>query len=154
MKILFIFGTRPEIIKIFPVYKKLVSAGFNCLLCSTDQNKEMQKHFSELFEIAPHFDLDIMRHNQSLTYVSFESLNRLEGILIDEKPDMIMVQGDTTTSFVGALSAFYRIIKIAHIEAGFRTFEKYLPYPEEMNRALISRLADYNFVPTRQLKII
>jgi UDP-N-acetylglucosamine 2-epimerase (non-hydrolysing) len=153
-KILFIFGTRPEAIKLAPVIQEFQKQPqkFQVQICVTAQHREMLDQILSFFEIIPDYDLDIMEQNQSLFTVTSKILAKLEAVLDQAQPDLIFVQGDTTTSFLGALAGFYNKIKVAHIEAGLRTNDKYSPYPEEMNRALISKLADFHFAPTPQAK--
>ncbi len=150
VKVLAIFGTRPETIKMGPVIHKLQRYGreIETRVVVTGQHRSMLDQILEIFEIRPDYDLDIMRDNQSLTDITVRSLRGLESVLQIEDYDLVMVQGDTTTAFVGALAAFYRRIPIAHIEAGLRTRNKYNPYPEEINRHFIDVLADLCFAPT------
>jgi UDP-N-acetylglucosamine 2-epimerase (non-hydrolysing) len=154
MKILTIFGTRPEAIKLAPVVKALKEFPdqFNSLVCVTAQHREMLDQVLRIFEIRPDHDLDIMKPKQDLYGVTTEVLLKLKNLLKEVKPDLILVQGDTTTTFAASLAAFYQKIKIGHIEAGLRTYEKYKPFPEEINRHLTSVVADYHFVPTRKAK--
>ncbi len=153
MKILFIFGTRPEAIKLTPVIKKLRQNNcFNIKICVTAQHREMLDQVLNFFDIKPDYDLNIMKPNQSLFDITADTLKGLEGVLDEFQPDLIFVQGDTTTAFVGALAGFYKKIKIAHIEAGLRSHNKYSPFPEEMNRVLAGHLSDYHFAPTQRAK--
>ncbi|MEO0093548.1 MAG: UDP-N-acetylglucosamine 2-epimerase (non-hydrolyzing) [candidate division WOR-3 bacterium] len=153
-KILFLFGTRPEAIKLAPVIKELEKypKRFCMRICVTAQHRQMLDQVLKTFKIKPNFDLNIMQPNQTLFDINIRVLRRLEQILESEKPDLIFVQGDTTTAFVSALAGYYKKIKIAHIEAGLRTYDKYAPFPEEMNRRLLSVLTDYHFAPTRSAK--
>lgn len=152
-RILLVFGTRPEAIKLVPLIKLLEQdEDFNVSVCNTGQHIQMLKSILDFFNIKPKYDLRIMQNNQSLYDITVKVLRGLEKVLEDEKPDIIIVQGDTTTTFASALAAFYKRIKIAHIEAGLRSFKKYSPYPEEINRALVSKLADYHFAPTERAK--
>jgi len=149
--LLFIFGTRPEAIKLAPLVREFKSRpGMKVLVCVTAQHREMLDQVLSFFEIIPDYDLNIMQSNQTLFDVTVVGLKALELVLEDSKPDLVLVQGDTTTSFIGALAAYYKKIKIAHIEAGLRSGNKYSPFPEEMNRVLASHLADFHFTPTRQ----
>lgn len=147
-----IFGTRPETIKMFPIifeikkYPHLID--FKIVV--TGQHREMLDQMLEIFKIIPDYDLDIMEQVQSLSQITKNSLIGIERILKKERPNMVLVQGDTTTTFAGALAAFYQKIKIGHIEAGLRTNNKYYPFPEEINRHLTSVLADLHFAPTAQ----
>lgn len=149
-KILIIFGTRPEAIKIIPLFKELrrQSKKYTVLLCATAQHRQMLDQVLSFFQIKPDFDLNLMKENQSLSEVMAKSLVCLEEVLEKVKPDLVIVQGDTTTALVGALASYYKRIPVAHLEAGLRSGNKYSPYPEEVNRVLISRLADYHFAPT------
>jgi UDP-N-acetylglucosamine 2-epimerase (non-hydrolysing) len=153
-KILIVFGTRPEAIKLAPVITKLKveSQNLQVRVCVTAQHREMLDQVLDFFEIEPDYDLNIMRYNQSLSEVTINGLRKLEPILKKEKPDIILVQGDTTTTFVASLAAYYLNIKIAHIEAGLRTKDKFNPFPEEMNRRLTDCLADLYFAPTKNAK--
>lgn len=148
-KIITIFGTRPEAIKMAPLVKELgTREGIDIKVCVTAQHREMLDQVLEYFDIIPDFDLNIMKTKQTLTGITNRVLEGLEEVFINEKPDMILVHGDTTTTFSGALAAFYQQIKVGHVEAGLRTFDKYFPFPEEMNRKLTGGLADLHFAPT------
>ena len=150
IKILTIFGTRPEAIKMAPLVKELEKReDIEAKVCVTAQHREMLDQVLELFEITPDFDLDIMKTRQSLTGITNRILEGLEELFLKEKPDMILVHGDTTTTFSSGLAAFYQQIKVGHVEAGLRTFDKYFPFPEEMNRKLTGALADLHFAPTK-----
>jgi len=151
-KILFIFGTRPEAIKMAPLIKEFKKQPdrFACLVCVTAQHREMLDQVMNFFEIKPDFDLNIMKPGQSLFDITIACLAGLEKVIEKSSPDLIFVQGDTTTAFAGALAGYYKKIKVAHIEAGLRSDNKYSPYPEEMNRILAGNLADYHFAPTKQ----
>lgn len=153
-KILVIFGTRPEAIKLAPLILKLKNSDskFKTKICVTAQHREMLDQVLNLFGIEPDYDLNIMENNQSLYTVTAHALKKLEKILIIEKPDIILVQGDTTTTFVASLAAYYLKIKIGHIEAGLRTKDKFSPFPEEINRRLSDCLADFYFAPTENAK--
>ncbi len=152
-KIITIFGTRPEAIKMAPLVKELEKReGIDSKVCVTAQHREMLDQVLQLFDITPDFDLNIMKTKQTLTGITNKVLEGLEEIFIKEKPDMILVHGDTTTTFSGALAAFYQQIKVGHVEAGLRTFDKYFPFPEEMNRKLTGSLADLHFAPTKGSK--
>lgn len=149
LKIMTIFGTRPEAIKMAPLVKKLNKhQTINCVVTVTAQHREMLDQVLELFAIKTNYDLDIMADQQTLTDITVNVLKGLKKILNKEKPDLVLVHGDTTTTFIGALSSFYKQIDIGHVEAGLRTNNKYSPYPEEMNRHLTGVLADLNFAPT------
>ncbi len=153
-KLLFVFGTRPEAIKLAPLIHKFSSiASVEIKVCITAQHREMLDQVLEFFEIKPDFDLNIMKPNQSLFDLTSDGLKGLETVLNFYLPDVIFVQGDTTTAFVGALSGFYKKVKVAHVEAGLRSFNKFSPFPEEMNRELVGRLSDYHFAPTERAKV-
>ena len=149
IKVITIFGTRPEAVKMAPLVKELERrAEIDCKVCVTAQHRQMLDQVLNLFNITPQFDLNIMKSKQSLTGITTRVLEGLEEVFQKEKPDLILVHGDTTTTFAGALAAFYQKIKVGHVEAGLRTFSKYFPYPEEMNRKLTGAIADLNFAPT------
>lgn len=149
IKVLTIFGTRPEAIKMAPLVKELESRDeIDSKVCVTAQHREMLDQVLNLFKIKPDYDLNIMKSKQSLTGITTRVLEGLEEVFTKEKPDMILVHGDTTTTFAGGLAAFYQQIKVGHVEAGLRTFDKYFPFPEEMNRKLTGALADLHFAPT------
>lgn len=152
-KLLFIFGTRPEAIKMIPIYKKFKESNlFDVKICITAQHREMLDDVMEFFEVKADYDLDLMKKNQTLEELSSNVLNKVSNILNNEKFDLVFVHGDTTTSFFSALAAFYNKIDVAHIEAGLRTYDIYSPYPEELNRQCIARIAKYHFVPTEKSK--
>ena len=153
-KILVVFGTRPEAIKMAPIIKKLKadSSKLKAVICVTAQHREMLDQVLEIFDIRPDYDLDIMRKNQSLFDVTMNGLKKIEKVLKTENPDIVLAQGDTTTTFIASLAAYYLQINIAHIEAGLRTKDKYNPFPEEINRRLTDCLADLYFVHTKQAK--
>lgn len=153
MKVLSIFGTRPEAIKMAPVIKSLASdSKFQSKVCVTAQHRQMLDQVLELFEITPDYDLDIMKQNQDLYDVTSRVLIGVRQVLQVESPDLVLVQGDTTTCFAGALAAFYMQIPVGHIEAGLRTHNLYAPFPEEANRAMTSRIASLHFAPTEKSK--
>ncbi|HZJ77101.1 MAG TPA: UDP-N-acetylglucosamine 2-epimerase (non-hydrolyzing), partial [Oscillospiraceae bacterium] len=150
LKVLTVFGTRPEAIKMAPLIKKMEEyEQIESMVCITAQHREMLDTVIELFKINPDYDLNIMRHEQSITDITVRVLKGIEDILTREKPDIILVHGDTSTTFVGALAAFYQKIKVGHVEAGLRSGNMYSPYPEEMNRILTTNLASIHFAPTR-----
>jgi UDP-N-acetylglucosamine 2-epimerase (non-hydrolysing) len=153
-KILFVFGTRPEAIKLIPVIKKFKGEPdcFETKICVTAQHREMLNQILNFFIVNCDYDLDIMRQNQSLFDVASDGLKGLEPVLEEFMPDLVFIQGDTTTALVGALAGFYKKVRIAHIEAGLRSKKKLSPFPEEMNRVLIAQLADYHFAPTDDAK--
>ncbi len=151
LKLLFIFGTRPEAIKLAPLIIKAKECGFfDVKVCLTGQHKQMLEQVINFFDIKIDYSFNLMKPNQSLFGITADILNSIEPLIEEEKPDFIIIQGDTTTAFVGALSGFYKKIKVVHVEAGLRTNDKYSPFPEEMNRVLISRIADYHFVPSKK----
>jgi len=152
IKIAIIFGTRPETIKMFPIISEIKKYPqlIDCRIIVSGQHREMLDQMLEFFQINSDYDLDIMEQGQSLSNITNNSLLGIEKILKKEKPSMVLVQGDTTTTFTGALAAFYQKIKIGHIEAGLRTNNKYYPFPEEVNRHLTSVLTDLHFTPTRK----
>jgi UDP-N-acetylglucosamine 2-epimerase (non-hydrolysing) len=150
MKVLSIFGTRPEAIKMGPVVKAVErTEGLTSIVCVTAQHREMLDQVLEVFDIKPDYDLDIMKSKQSLTDITRRALKGLEEVIIEVKPDVVLVHGDTTTTFAGALAAFYQQVAIGHVEAGLRTFNKYEPFPEEMNRKLTGAMTDLHFSPTQ-----
>lgn len=150
LKIMSIFGTRPEAVKMAPVVKKLEEAeGIESIVCVTAQHREMLDQVLDLFDILPHYDLDIMKAGQTLSEITCRALMGLEEVIKAAKPHMILVHGDTTTTFVGALAAFYGQVEIGHVEAGLRSGNMYSPYPEEANRSLTGRIANLHFAPTK-----
>lgn len=151
MKVLLILGTRPEGIKMAPLYLKMKAdrERFDVRLCSTGQHKEMLNQVLDFFKIKPDYSLEVMRPNQTLSSVTQAILGGLDQVFDDFQPDIALVQGDTTTVLAGALSAFYRGVKIGHVEAGLRTWDIHTPFPEEANRVLVSKITDYHFAPTQ-----
>jgi UDP-N-acetylglucosamine 2-epimerase len=154
LKILSVFGTRPEAIKMAPVVKELEehSDAIISRVCVTAQHREMLDQVLELFEIDPDYDLDLMRHNQSLNALTSRVFKAFDPVLEAESPDWVLVQGDTTTVMAASIAAFYRRIKVGHVEAGLRTHDKWRPYPEEVNRKIAGVVADLNFAPTETAK--
>lgn len=151
IKILSVFGTRPEAIKMCPLVKEMERCEYiDSVVCLTGQHREMLQQVIDIFDIQVKYNLDIMIPNQTLTSITMRILEGLEYILKDENPDLILVHGDTTTSFASALAAFYQKISVGHVEAGLRTYDKYSPYPEEINRTLTGRLAELHFCPTTE----
>jgi len=152
IKIAIIFGTRPETIKMFPIISEInkYTHLMDCKIIVSGQHREMLDQMLEIFQINSDYDLNIMEQGQSLSNITKNSLLGIEKILKKERPSMVLVQGDTTTTFTGALAAFYQKIKIGHIEAGLRTHNKYYPFPEEVNRHLTSVLTDFHFTPTKK----
>lgn len=152
-RIICIFGTRPEAIKMAPVIKVLEeNSKLRVITVVTAQHREMLDQVLQLFNIKPQYDLNIMKADQSITDITIRVLKGLQDILIKEQPDLVLVHGDTSTTFASSLAAFYRQIPIGHVEAGLRTYNKYFPYPEEMNRKLTGCLADLHFAPTLTAK--
>lgn len=150
LKVLCVFGTRPEAVKMAPVVGELKRRRdqFRCTVCVTAQHREMLDDVLRLFAIAPDHDLDVMREAQSLGYVTAAVLTRLEAVLDEEKPDWVLVQGDTTTTMATALAAFYQRVRVGHVEAGLRTGDKWQPFPEEINRRVADLVTDLHFAPT------
>lgn len=148
-KVMIIFGTRPEAIKMCPLILELKKRKeLSVLICLTGQHKEMLRQVMDAFELKEDYNLKIMRDKQTLTTITSDILVGLEDIIKNANPDVVLVHGDTTTSFAAALASFYQKIPIGHVEAGLRTGNKYSPYPEEINRVLISQMASYHFAPT------
>lgn len=152
-KVIVFFGTRPEAIKLAPVIELLTNNDdFQMLVCSTGQHKEMLQQVVEFFKMPVHFMLDVMEPNQQLADLTAKLLVKINEVLLAEQPDMIIVQGDTTTTFAAALAGFYNKIKVLHVEAGLRTFNKYSPFPEEVNRLMTTVVAGFHFPPTENAK--
>lgn len=153
IKILSVFGTRPEAIKMCPLVKALeVDERFESRVCVTGQHRELLNQVLDIFHVVPSFNLDIMQNNQTLSMITVSVLKGMERVLKEYAPDYVLVQGDTTSGFATALAAFYSNIHVGHIEAGLRTYNKHSPYPEEINRQLISRIAHMHFAPTQKNK--
>ncbi len=151
IKVMSVFGTRPEAIKMAPLVLELDSRPeFESIVCVTAQHRQMLDGVLDCFSISPDYDLDIMQSGQTLSDITSRVLNGLGGVLREAKPDLVLVHGDTTTTFASALGAFYEKIPVGHVEAGLRTFDRYSPFPEEMNRCMVARLATYHFAPTAQ----
>ncbi len=150
LRVLVVFGTRPEAIKLCPVVRALRARPehFEVRVCATAQHRQMLDQVLAVFDVTPDYDLDVMREGQSLAAVSGRLIDRLDPVLEETRPDLVVVQGDTTTTFFGALDAFYRNIPVAHVEAGLRTGDLRRPFPEELNRVLVSRIATLHFPPT------
>lgn len=149
-KVLFIFGTRPEAIKMAPLVKELEKTpGYQAVVCVSAQHRELLDQVLSFFEIEVQIDLNIMKEGQTLFGLSSGLLEQLEGVFRKERYDLVLVHGDTTTAFMGALAAYYARIPVGHVEAGLRTYDKYAPFPEEINRECIGRMADLHFAPTR-----
>ena len=154
MKVLSVFGTRPEAIKLAPVIRELRRHPDRvmCKVCVTAQHRQMLDQVLRLFNIVPDYDLNVMEDNQSPTQVASAVLARLEPILQAERPDWVLVQGDTTTVATASLAAFYARVKVGHVEAGLRTHDKWQPFPEEINRRVASVIADLHFAPTERAR--
>ena len=151
MKILLCFGTRPEAIKMAPLYHELKKhAILEVKVCVTGQHREMLDQVLDFFEIIPNYDLDLMQPNQTLNGLSATILSEIDKVFADVKPNLVLVHGDTTTSSMVALAAVHRGVKVGHVEAGLRTYNKQAPFPEEINRQITSRIADIHFTPTTQ----
>ena len=149
LRVMSVFGTRPEAIKMAPLVKELASREeIESICCVTAQHREMLDSVLEVFDLKPDWDLDIMTPRQTLSTITSKCLTGMDEAIDALKPDMILVHGDTSTTFAGALSAFYHQVKVGHVEAGLRTYDKYSPYPEEMNRKLVTAIADLYFCPT------
>ena len=149
-KIMSVFGTRPEAIKMAPLVKELGKYDdLESICCLTGQHREMLDSVMEIFKLQADFDLNIMEKRQTLSTITTKTLLGMEHVMEQCKPDMILVHGDTSTTFAGALAAFYHQVPVGHVEAGLRTYDKYSPFPEEMNRTLVGDIADLHFSPTR-----
>lgn len=150
IKVFTVFGTRPEAIKMAPLIYELKSRpSIDCKVCVTAQHREMLDMVMNLFDLKPDFDLNIMTERQTLAGITTKALTGLEEVFRQEKPDLVLVHGDTSTTFAGSLAAYYNQIKVGHVEAGLRTYDKYFPFPEEMNRRLTGAIADLHFSPTK-----
>lgn len=151
MKVMSVFGTRPEAIKMAPLVKKLnADPDIESVLCVTAQHREMLDQVLELFELKPDYDLNIMKPNQTLAMITANVLTGMEDVLVKERPDIVLVHGDTSTTFSAALAAFYQKISVGHVEAGLRTYDMYSPFPEEVNRVLTGHMASIHFAPTER----
>lgn len=149
IKVMTVFGTRPEAIKMAPLVRALEQCeNTESIVCVTAQHRQMLDQVLEIFKIKPDYDLDIMEPRQTLATITEKSLRGLDTVLDEAKPDIVLVHGDTSTTFAGALAAFYHKIPVGHVEAGLRTFDKYSPFPEEMNRKLTGQIAELHFAPT------
>ena len=149
LRIMSVFGTRPEAIKMAPLVKELAAhEEIESICCVTAQHREMLDSVLQVFDLKPDWDLDIMTPRQTLSTITSKCLTGMDEAIEQLKPDMILVHGDTSTTFAGALSAFYHKVPVGHVEAGLRTYDKYSPYPEEMNRKLVTSIADLYFCPT------
>ncbi|MEG0504824.1 MAG: UDP-N-acetylglucosamine 2-epimerase (non-hydrolyzing), partial [Raoultibacter sp.] len=149
MKVLVVFGTRPEAIKMCPLVLALShDPAVDVKVCVTGQHREMLDQVLDIFDIVPDYDLAIMKPGQTLGLITTSVIEKMEPVLEQEAPDIVLVHGDTTTSMATALASFYRQVPVGHVEAGLRTYDRYSPFPEEMNRKIISALATYHFAPT------
>ena len=152
-KVMIVFGTRPEAIKMCPLIEELKkSSKFETIVCVTGQHREMLQQVLDVFSIVPDYDLDIMKEGQTLYSITTTILDKIKPILETERPDIVLVHGDTTTTFATSLAAFYSSTKIGHVEAGLRTYNLQSPFPEEFNRQAVSIVSDFNFAPTEQAK--
>ena len=152
-KILVVFGTRPEAIKMSPLVHELKSReAFDVKVCVTGQHRQMLDQVLEVFKITPDYDFSIMKKNQDLFDITTGVLNKMKGLLTELSPDLVLVHGDTTTAFISTLAAFYLQIPVGHVEAGLRTYDIYSPYPEEINRQGIGLIASFHFAPTESAK--
>ena len=150
IKVMSVFGTRPEAIKMAPLVRALqASESIESIVCLTGQHREMLDSVMDIFHLKSDYDLNIMEKRQTLSTITTKALLGMEQVLEEAKPDLVLVHGDTSTTFAGALAAFYHQVKVGHVEAGLRTWDKYSPFPEEMNRTLVGDIADLHFSPTR-----
>ena len=150
LKVMSVFGTRPEAIKMAPLVKALQDSGeIESIVCLTGQHREMLDSVMDIFHLTGDYDLHIMEKRQTLSTITTKALLGMESVLDEAKPDLVLVHGDTSTTFAGALAAFYHQVKVGHVEAGLRTWDKYSPFPEEMNRTLVGDIADLHFSPTK-----
>ena len=153
IKVMSVFGTRPEAIKMAPLVKELERREeIESYVCLTGQHREMLDSVMEIFDLKADFDLNIMEKRQTLATITTKTLLGMEKVFEEKKPDLILVHGDTSTTFAGALAAFYHQVKVGHVEAGLRTWDKYSPFPEEMNRTLVGDIADLHFHPRRRMQ--
>ena len=150
LKVMSVFGTRPEAIKMAPLVKALqASEQIESIVCLTGQHREMLDSVMEIFQLTGDYDLHIMEKRQTLSTITTKTLLGMDSVLDTVKPELVLVHGDTSTTFAGALAAFYHQVKVGHVEAGLRTWDKYSPFPEEMNRTLVGDIADLHFSPTK-----
>ena len=153
LKVMTVFGTRPEAIKMAPLIKELEKRdNIDSIVCVTAQHREMLDQVLEIFNIKPDYDLNLMKSNQTLTSITVNVLEELNTVINEVKPDIVLVHGDTTTTLSASLAAFYNQCKVGHVEAGLRTYNKYSPYPEEINRQVTGVIADLHFAPTNESK--
>ena len=152
-KVMLVFGTRPEAIKMCPLVNELKqNDSIKTIVCVTGQHKEMLKQVLEVFKVEPDYDLGIMKENQTLFTITTSILDKIQMVLEKEQPEIVLVHGDTTTTFATSLAAFYMGIKVGHVEAGLRTYNLKSPFPEEFNRQATSIISEYNFAPTEVSK--
>ena len=150
IKVMTVFGTRPEAIKMAPLVKELQKREeIETIVCVTAQHRQMLDQVLEAFDVTPDYDLDIMKAGQTLSSITADVLMKLEEVLKECAPDIVLVHGDTTTAFAAAMAAFYQQIPVGHVEAGLRTYDKYSPFPEEINRQVVTLVSDMNFAPTQ-----
>lgn len=150
-KVMLVFGTRPEAIKMCPLVNELKTReGINTVVCTTGQHRQMLDQVLEVFNVVPDYDLSIMKDRQTLFDVTTNILNKIGDVLDEVKPDIVLVHGDTSTTFVTSLACFYKQIPVGHVEAGLRTYDIYSPYPEEFNRQAVGIIAKYHFAPTER----
>lgn len=153
IKVMTVFGTRPEAIKMAPLVNELKSReNIETVVCVTAQHREMLDQVLHTFEITPDYDLDIMKQGQTLVDITTRALQKLDEVIKESKPDIVLVHGDTTTTLVGSMAAFYNQVKVGHVEAGLRTYDKYSPFPEEANRQMTGIISDIHFAPTFMAK--
>lgn len=153
IKVMTIFGTRPEAIKMAPLVKELSKReNIESVVCVTAQHREMLDQVLHVFDIKPDYDLNIMKKGQTLSEITTSALNKIDKVIKNVKPHIILVHGDTTTTLAGSLAAFYNKVCVGHVEAGLRTYDKYSPYPEEVNRQIVGVIADMHFAPTDKSK--
>ncbi len=149
IKVMTVFGTRPEAIKMAPLVKEIEKREeLESIVAVTAQHRQMLDQVLEIFDITPDYDLNIMKDRQTLTDITLRATQGLDGVIKEAKPDIVLVHGDTSTTFAGSLAAFYNQVSVGHVEAGLRTYDKYSPFPEEMNRKLTGAIADMHFAPT------
>ena len=153
IKVMTVFGTRPEAIKMCPLVKELkANDKIDCKVCITAQHREMLDAVLEVFNVVPDYDLNIMKQGQTLAEITSRIMLKIDKVIKNEKPDLLLVHGDTTTTFVGGLAAFYNQVKVGHVEAGLRTYNMYSPFPEEANRVMVGSFASLHFAPTDMAK--
>lgn len=151
--IMLVFGTRPEAIKMCPLVNELKKReNIKTVVCVTGQHREMLQQVLDVFDVVPDYNLNIMKDKQTLFDVTTSILNKIKGVLEEVQPDVVLVHGDTSTTFVTALACFYMQIPVGHVEAGLRTYDIFSPYPEEFNRQAVSIISQYNFAPTELSK--